>query len=109
MTNVESFRVYDQFLAFIFVLSGASASVLALITHASAIIYNSELKPGLGSILPIFFFINYPIIKNTANHAVHNQLLCRGICKKRYFLTSSLTTSLIAIVTIRSRLKNNRT
>ena len=39
MTNVESFRVYDQFLAFIFVLSGASASVLALITHASAIIY----------------------------------------------------------------------
>ena len=39
MTNVESFRVYVQFLAFIFVLSGASASVLGLITHASAIIY----------------------------------------------------------------------
>ena len=39
MTDVESFRVYDQFLAFIFVLSGASASVLALITHASAVIY----------------------------------------------------------------------
>ena len=56
MTNVESFRVYDQFLAFIFVLSGASASVLALITHASAIIYELRVKTWTWQYFAHFFY-----------------------------------------------------
>ena len=38
ITNLESFRLY-LILSLYFRVSGASASVLALITHASAIIY----------------------------------------------------------------------